>query len=123
MKRSKRSPRRYKNPERYIRQLQNKLNRLQADISSLVEENDNLLSENVILKNKVYGDLWFIYEPDVTHSVSFVNDSLEKSKLGNVGDEIVILGTVQKIIQSADEDEASAVFHTHTVYLKNKSEA
>lgn len=124
MKRSKRSPRKYKNPERYIRQLQNKLNRLQADISSLVEENDNLLSENVILKNKVYGDLWFIYEPDVTHSVSFVNDSLEKSKLGNVGDEIVILGTVQKIIQSADENEASAVFHTHSVYLKkNKSEA
>lgn len=123
MKRSKRSPRRYKNPERYIRQLQNKLNRLQADISSLVEENDNLLKENSSLKKNVYGDLWFIYEPDVTHSVSFVNDSLEKSKLGNVGDEIVILGTVQKIIQSADESEASAVFHTHTVFLKNKSEA
>lgn len=115
------SAKRYKNPERYIRQLQKKLNRLQSDISSLVEENGILLKENNSLKKNVYGDLWFIYEPDVTHSVSFVNDSLEKSKLGNVGDEVVILGTITKIVQSADENEASAEFHTHTVYLKKKS--
>lgn len=118
MKRAKRSTRRYKNPERYIKQLQKKLNRLQADISSLVEENDNLLKENDSLKKNAYGDLWFIYGPDVTHSVVFVHDTLEKSQLGKVGDEVVILGTVQEITQSAVENEASAVFHTHTVYLK-----
>lgn len=120
MSKSETKKSKYKNPDKYIAKLKSDLKRNESDIDYWMKEYHEACNELTKLKKETFGKLWFTYNEEVTHSVSFVHNPLEKSKLGSVGDEVVIIGNIIEITQSAKKKDASAVFHTHTVYLKKE---
>lgn len=112
----------FKNPDKLIEKLKRELKLKSDECDHWLKQFEKEVIVNNDLKDNAFGKLWFYYKDNITHSVAFVNDPLEKSKQGNVGDEVIILGKVIEITQSAEANTASAVFQTHTVYLKNNSE-
>ena len=108
----------YKNPDKFIEKLKRNLTDKDDQISYWMSQCEELTNENRKLTDDAFGKHWFNYKEDVTHSVSFCKNPLAKSKLGSVGDQVVIVGEIIQITQLPKKNVASAVFHTHTVYLK-----
>lgn len=111
----------FKNPDKLIAKLKRELKIKSDECDHWMKEFEREAKNNIDLRENAFGKLWFHYKDNITLSVAFVNNPLEKSKQGKVGDEVIILGIVKELTQSAEADSASAVFQTHTVFLKNKS--
>lgn len=111
---------RYKNPDRFIARLKHEVTLEKENTKYWISEYNRISIEFDDLRKNIFGELWFCYKADVTHSVSFIHDPLEKSQRGSVGDEVIIIGEIIEITQSPKRNDASAIFHTHTVYLKKQ---
>jgi hypothetical protein len=112
----------FKNPDKLIAKLKRELKLKSDECDNWIKQFEKEVIENKELKENAFGKLWFCYKENVTHSVAFINDPLEKSSQGKVGDEVIILGKVIEITQSAEANSASAVFETHAVFLKKNEE-
>lgn len=115
---------RYKQPDKIIEKLKSQIQEQSNELNYWMKEYHKLLSENERIKENHFGEFWFNYNQNATHSVRFVNDPLDKSKEANVGDKVVITGEIIEVTQSVSKKSASAIFHTQAVYLnRNNNEA
>lgn len=114
---------RFKDPDKIIEKLKAQLLEQSNELNYWMKEYHKLLSENEQIKENHFGEFWFSYNKEATHSVRFINNPLDKSKEANVGDKVVITGEIIEVTQSVRKKSASALFHTQAVYLnRNKNE-